>query len=201
MGIRESMKTVLELADKIQERAREIIRDAGIKTIWSSINAEVYLVGSVETGLLMKHKDIDFHIYSDELNLQESFSVMAQLAENTNIKKIECVNLINTEEECIEWHAWYEDKNQELWQIDMIHIRCGSLFDGYAERLAERISEVLTSETRQAILQLKYDTPDDVKIPGVEYYMAVIRDGIRNYADFIGWRKNNPQTGIIHWIP
>lgn len=36
----------------------------------------------------------------------------------------------------------------------------GSRYDGYFERVAERISAVLTDEMRLAILKLKYETPD-----------------------------------------
>ena len=43
----------------------------------------------------------------------------------------------------------------ELWQMDMIHIQEGSRYDGYFERVAERISAVLTDEMRLAILKLK----------------------------------------------
>ena len=67
--------------------------------------------------------------------------------------------------------------------------------------MAERITAVLTPETREAILRLKYETPDTEKIIGVEYYQAVIRDGIRNYTDFTIWRKQHPVTGIVKWIP
>ena len=64
----------------------------------------------------------------------------------------------------------FQDPDNELWQIDMIHIVKGSRYDGYFEKMAERITAVLTDETRQAILKLKYETPDTVKIMGVEYY-------------------------------
>lgn len=59
----------------------------------------------------------------------------------------------------------------------MIHIVKGSRYDSYFEKMAERITAVLTDETRQAILKLKYETPDTAKIMGVEYYQAVIQDG------------------------
>ncbi len=83
----------------------------------------------------------------------------------------------------------------------MIHILKGSRYDGYFERVAERIATVLTPETRNTILQLKYETPDTEKIMGIEYYQAVIQDGIRTYADFIKWRENHPTNRIIEWIP
>ena len=43
----------------------------------------------------------------------------------------------------------------ELWQMDMIHIQEGSRYDGYFERVAERISAVLTDEMRLAIPEIK----------------------------------------------
>ena len=62
----------------------------------------------------MKHRDIDFHIYTSSLSLADSFRAMAKLAENTSVKKIECVNLLHTVEACVEWHAWYQDSDNAL---------------------------------------------------------------------------------------
>ena len=76
-----------------------------------------------------------------------------------------------------------------------------SAWDGYFERVADRISAVLTDETRRAVLQIKYDTPDEVKIMGIEYYQAVLRDGVRTYAEFEAWRAANPVEGILEWMP
>ena len=165
------------------------------------IGAKVNLVGSLRTGLLMKHRDIDFHIYTSPLDLSASFRAMAELAENTSIKKIEYTNLLHTAEACIEWHAWYQDMEGELWQMDMIHIQEGSRYDGYFERAAERISAVLTDEMRLAILKLKYETPDTEKIMGVEYYQAVIQDGVRSYPEFEEWRRLHPAVGVVEWVP
>lgn len=121
---------------------------------------------------------------------------MARLAENPLIKRIEYGNSLDTEEQCVEWHAWFQDPDNELWQIDMIHIVKGSRYDGYFEKMAERITAVLTDETRQAILKLKYETPDTAKIMGVEYYQAVIQDGVRTYAELEDW-KNNIQSQAL----
>ena len=192
---------ILDIARLNQQKAWKIVENSGIIQAWESIGAEVNLVGSLRTGLLMKHRDIDFHIYSSSLRLSGSFQAMAKLAENPFIRKIECVNLLHTIEECVEWHAWYQEPDDELWQIDMIHIRKGSRYDGYFEKVAERIGLLLTDETRWAILQLKDETPETEKIIGVEYYQAVIRDGIRNYADFQEWRKQHPVTGVVEWMP
>ena len=192
---------ILELAKQNQQKAWRVIEDTRIVQIWEGIGAKVNLVGSLRTGLLMKHRDIDFHIYTSPLNVSDSFRAMAELAENASVKKIECVNLLQTVEACIEWHAWYQDQEGELWQIDMIHIREGSRYDGYFEKVAERISAVLTDEMKLAILKLKYEMPDTEKAMGVEYYQAVIRDGVRSFSDFQEWRKSHPVTGVVEWIP
>lgn len=192
---------IFELAKRNQQKAWEIIEDTRIVRIWEGIGAKVNLVGSLRTGLLMKHRDIDFHIYTSPLDLSASFRAMAELAENTSVKKIEYTNLLHTAEACIEWHAWYQDMEGELWQMDMIHIQEGSRYDGYFERVAERISAVLTDEMRLAILKLKDETPDTEKIMGVEYYQAVIQDGVRSYPEFEEWRRLHPAVGVVEWVP
>lgn len=192
---------ILELAKRNQQKAWEIIEDTRIVRIWEGIGAKVNLVGSLRTRLLMKHRDIDFHIYTSPLDLSASFRAIAELAENTSVKKIEYTNLLHTAEACIEWHAWYKNMEGELWQMDMIHIQEGSRYDGYFERVAERISAVLTDEMRLAILKLKYETPDTEKIMGVEYYQAVIQDGVRSYPEFEEWRRLHPAVGVVEWVP
>lgn len=192
---------ILELAKRNQQKAWEIIEDTRIVRIWEGMGAKVNLVGSLRTRLLMKHRDIDFHIYTSPLDLSASFRAIAELAENTSVKKIEYTNLLHTAEACIEWHAWYKNMEGELWQMDMIHIQEGSRYDGYFERVAERISAVLTDEMRLAILKLKYETPDTEKIMGVEYYQAVIQDGVRSYPEFEEWRRLHPAVGVVEWVP
>lgn len=192
---------ILDIAQKNQKKAWEVIEDTGLINIWESIGAKVNLVGSLRSGLLMKNLDIDLHIYSDPVILKDSFLAMAKLAENSGIKRIEYGNLLDTEEECIEWHVWYQDTNNENWKFDMIHINKGSKYDGYMERVTDRISEVLTPETKQAILQIKYDVPEGISIPGIEIYHAVLTDRIHSYADFMEWRKKHPLSGVLEWLP
>ena len=74
------MNDILEIAAANQQRAREVIRDTDLEAIWRSVGAEANLVGSLRTGLLMKHRDIDFHIYSAPLRVADSFAAMARLA-------------------------------------------------------------------------------------------------------------------------
>ncbi len=195
------MRNLLTLSEKNQQRAWEIIKETDIIAIWESVGATINLIGSLRLGLMMKHCDIDFHIYSSPFSLADSFVAMAKLAEHPSIKRIEYTNLLDEEDACLEWHAWYEDREGKMWNIDMIHIIKGSRFDGYFEEVADRIAAVLTEETRNAILRLKYETPDNEKIMGIEYYQAVIAGGVRTFDEFIQWRKENPIVGILEWKP
>ena len=195
------MNRILEIAEANQQKAFRIIRDLDIVGAWETIGAEVHLVGSLKMGLLMKHRDIDLHIYSDPVVLRDSFQVMALLAEHPAVEKMEYLNGLYTEEACVEWHVGYRDDEAQLWQIDMIHILKGSRYDGYFEQMANRIVAALTNETRHTILQLKYETPESEKIMGIEYYQAVLRDGVKNYVEFETWRRQHPITGIITWMP
>lgn len=194
---------LIEIAQTNQQRAHEIIQELNLIPLWASINVEAHLVGSLRMGLLMKHLDIDLHLYSDPVSLADDFRIIARLAQNHRIKQIEYANLLDTEEACLEWHLHYEDPLNQMWQIDMIHILNlkGSRYDSYFEQMADRIVAALTDETRHTILQLKYETPESEKIMGIEYYQAVLRDGVKNYAEFETWRRQHPVTGIVTWMP
>ena len=135
---RNIMDTIERIARRNRLRAEEVIRDSRLAEIWRSVGAEVRQVGSLRSGLLMKHRDIDFHIYSSPLRLEESFTAMAQLAADPAVGRIECRNLLATDEACVEWHATYRDRDGDEWQLDMIHIVRGSRYDGYFERVADR---------------------------------------------------------------
>ena len=195
------MKDIIKKAEAVQKEAFRVIAECRVRECWQGIGAQINLVGSLKTGLLMKHLDIDFHIYTPELNVADSFRAMAGIAQNARIRRIEYADLRAAEDNCLEWHAWYETSGGRLWQIDMMHIARGSVYDGYFEETAERILAVMTAEQKKTILELKWQTPDAVKIPGIEYYMAVIRDGVKDYRQFEMWRKQNPQEGIIAWRP
>lgn len=49
--------------------------------------------------------------------------------------------------------------------------------------------------------ELKYLTPDDEHIMGIEYYQAVIADGVRPRTEFNVWRQAHPADGIVIWCP
>ena len=194
------MNDIELIAQNNLEKALLVIEKSNVRQAWESIGAEVHQVGSMAMGLLMKHRDIDFHIYTGELNVSESFKVIQKLCANPSVTRMEYRNLADTEEACLEFHIWFMLENEE-WQLDMIQILKGSQFDGFFENVAARIKAVLTPETRRTILELKYHTPADEHIMGIEYYQAVIADNVKTYPEFIQWRREHPVTGIVTWCP
>jgi prepilin-type processing-associated H-X9-DG protein len=148
------------IAQNNLEKALQVIEKSGVRQAWGSIGATVNQVGSLAMGLLMKHRDIDFHIYTDKLDIAESFKAVQKICANPAVTRMEYRNLADTAEACLEFHLWFMLDNEE-WQIDMIQILRGSQFDGYFENVAERIKAVLTPEIRRTILELKYLTPDN----------------------------------------
>lgn len=194
------MENILKIAETNRKRAEEIIRETRIAALWEAAGCTINQVGSLAMGLMMKHRDIDFHIYSDLICLQNDFAVMEKLAEHPNIRHITFTDLRDTEEACVEWHALFHDR-KEVWQIDMIHILKGSKYDGYFERVAERINRRITPKEREIVLRLKYETPENEKIMGIEYYRAVIEGGASDWESFMRYREAHPANGVVEWMP
>ena len=74
-------------------------------------------------------------------------------------------------------------------------------YDGYFERMADRIVEVMTPNQKETILRLKFETRSDKDYHGVEYYEAVIADGISNMAEFEEWVIEHRKKPMYYWIP
>lgn len=196
----EKLRNIRKQAEANMEKARAVIAAGRFEENWRSIGAKINLVGSLRTGLLMKHLDVDFHIYSAHPVLSDGLAVILKTAENLPVRNFYYADQMATEEKCLEYHLQCEFEG-ELWSVDLIHIESGSRYDSYFELVADRISALLTPETRDAILELKYDTPPTEKAMGIEYYMAVLRDGIRNYGEFAEWRKNRSLAEFMAWMP
>ena len=192
---------IIELAEQNQQNAWKLLDETGIIPAWERIGATVHLVGSLKSGLLMKSRDIDLHIYTGKLDITESFSVMQELAERLKLKEIQYKNLVHTEEECIEWHALYEDQELHTWKFDLIHIRKGSKYDGVVENVTAAIAKLLTPGLRETILRIKYEVPDGVMIPGIEIYHAVFPGGVRSSVELERWRQEHPLTNSLDWLP
>lgn len=147
----ETTEKILKLAAENRQQAFRVIEQSNVIGCWQSVGARINLIGSLKTGLLMKHRDIDFHVYTPRLNVAESFRAMTRLAENPRIVKTEYVNLTAEEDACLEWHAWYQSDDGNTWQIDMIHMAEGCRWDGYFEKFADRINANARDEAAAAV--------------------------------------------------
>lgn len=196
------MNELEQRSERLAGEARRLIERLGLVAAWNAIGAEVHVVGSLAMGLMMTHRDIDLHIYPDSLDAAASFRAVAAIAAVPGVRRAEFADLSDTDEACLEWHLFYrESPNAPEWQIDMIVILRGSKYDGFFERVAERIRAVLTAESRRTILALKDQTPPTEKIAGIEYYQAVLRDGVQNWDEFVRWRNAHPPGEIVEWMP
>lgn len=195
------MKEYELLARQNQKRAFEILSELKIIELWESYGCRVNLIGSLAMKLLVKHLDIDFHVYSSGITEESSFEIAAQIAKNKRVKELKCINGLHTDEHCIAWHIFYEDIDGRIWQIDIIHIESDTQYDGYFEKMAQKINEILDDEKRERIMRLKYETPENEEIHGVEYYQAVIEDNVTSLEDLREWVKTHRNPNGIYWIP
>ena len=191
---------IIRAAEQLR-RAQRILTALDLPRRWGRIGVEVRPVGSLRMGLLAKHRDLDFHLYSDAVDLAADFAVMGELAALPQVRWVQFGNALDTAEACVEWHLGWADEPGEVWQIDLIHIVRGSRYDGYFEQVADRIAAVLTDEQRATILRLKFETPDGEHIAGIEYYRAVIEGGVRTLGELAAWRQAHPAEGVVEWMP
>ena len=190
-------KNLQALAEQEQARARKVVDRAGVYEAWESVGATVNLVGSLSNGLLIKLRDVDFHIYSDPFSLESGFAAMAKIAARQEVTRMSFANLMNTDEKCVEWHAWIHDDAGREWQLDMIHIMPDSQYVGTFEAIADRIAERISPEEKMAVLEIKHSLPDGESIAGALIYKAVMNGGVRDLAQMRRWLSENKTDGII----
>lgn len=191
---------IRSLALANQNKAQEILKQSGIAEIWEKSGCRVNIIGSLRMGLLAAHKDIDLHVYSRHITEESSFAIAARIAKLPNVTEIRCINGLHTDEHCMAWHIFYRYED-EIWQIDVIHIEEGTQYDGYFEKMADRISEIMTAEQKDTILRLKFEAQPEKEYHGVEYYEAVIADGIAGMKEFEQWVINHRKKPPYYWIP
>lgn len=190
-----------DLALANQKTSREVLAQSGIAEIWRAAGCRVNLVSSLRMGLLASHRDIDLHVYSSGVTAESSFAIAAMIATNPKVTEIKCINGLHTDEHCIAWHVFYKADDGAIWQFDIIHIEEGTEYDGCFERMADRIVEVMTPEQKDLILRLKFETPEGTDYHGVEYYEAVIADGVTTMSEFESWIKEHRKKNPYYWIP
>lgn len=191
---------IFDLALAMQQRANNVLEKSGIAEIWKRNGCRVNLVGSLRMGLLASHRDIDLHVYSKNVTEESSFAIAAQISKLPDVTEIKCINGLHSNEHCMAWHIFYKYEEQ-IWQFDVIHIEEGTEYDGFFEEMADKIVAKMTPAQKEMILKLKFETPEGTLFHGVEYYEAVIADGIDNMDSFKEWIIEHRKKPMYYWMP
>lgn len=191
---------IFDLALTMQQRANKVLEKSGIAEIWKRNGCKVNLVGSLRMGLLASHRDIDLHVYSKNVTEESSFAIAAQISKLPDVTEIKCINGLHSNEHCMAWHIFYKYEEQ-IWQFDVIHIEEGTEYDGFFEEMADKIVAEMTPAQKEMILKLKFETPEGTLFHGVEYYEAVIADGIDNMDSFKEWIVEHRKKPMYYWMP
>ena len=194
---------IKQISAQFQDKAKQILKESKFIENLERNGLKVNLIGSLRMGLMVNHRDIDLHIYSQDITIESSFQVISKLAANPNVREALFINGLNTDEHCVEWHLKYRDDENKIWQIDIIHIEEGSRYDGYFEKMADRISEIMTTSQKDTILKLKYlsSLDNEMQIHGVEIYEAVIDKGIEDFEELKEWVKKRRMKDSYFWTP
>ena len=193
------MDLILQQAQENTKEAFAMLRQSRAVTAWDLQGADVHLVGSLACGLYYDSRDIDLHVYTDPFDMSAGFAAMGMIASQKGFKGLTCTNLLDAPDACVEWHAQFEDAQKRLWTLDIIHILRGSRYEGYFERQAQAIKNMLTDDTRAAILHIKKTLPPQPHIGGIWVYAAVLRDGVRTPEEFSAWYAKQDKNQILHW--
>ena len=152
-------------------------------------------------GLLVTHNDIDLHVYSKNITEESTFAIAAKMSALPGVIDITSINGLHTDEHCMAWHVKYRSKEGDEWKFDIIHIEEGTEYDGFFENMAERIIATVTDSQRNTILRLKFETPENEIIHGVEYYEAVIADNVDSLDKLRTWIVEHRKKPHYYWIP
>lgn len=185
----------------LRRRAEAFLRDSKVLEAWETIGGKVRGVGSFRTDLMMNHRDIDLHIYTDRLDEKATRRALAPVLADGRTADLRFLDHADTEEHCFEWHLRRKDETGAIWKIDMIQILAGTKYDGLIEDTAEAVTDALTPALRKQILFLKSQCPEDLYVCGLEYCKAVMADGIMSWPQFMAWRANNPSDSWTNWRP
>ncbi|MBQ9447246.1 MAG: hypothetical protein IJU61_11650 [Victivallales bacterium] len=194
------MDDILMESGLIHQRAEKLLHDFRIVEMWESIGAEVRTVGSFRSNLMID-KDIDLHVYTQELDAAKTLQALTPLLGDSRVIKCKYINGAETDEHCLEWHIALKYFSDEIWTLDMIQILAGSALDGFFEETTDAIIRALTPETRLTILKLKKAAPAGNYICGIEFYKAVLQDHVQTWEEFSKWRESNPLESMMNWRP
>lgn len=196
-----SSHALLERADTLQSRAREVVETLGLIRRWGQVG-RVAPVGSSQFGL-MASTNLDFEIYVERPEIRAGFDVIQGIAEIPGVQQVLYLNFLGTPDPGLYWRVDYTDDEGTLWDVDQWLVPNDHPHAGVAERLVTSMRQALTAETRRVILEIKAARPELPKCRGIDVYKAVLKDHIRTPEAFAQWFEANPPSmeAIETWHP
>jgi hypothetical protein len=172
--------------------AYNIINELNIENVFKEYDYKANLIGSVPTKLLMNNLDIDYHVYSNNMNINDIYKLIGVIATNKRIIETSFFNFFDSEDKSYDCHLHYLDNDNNKWRIDIIFIKNNSPYVGKAENIRDIINNNITQDQRNKILRIKNELyKNNIEFHGIEVYKAVIEFAISTTEDFIKWKGEN----------
>lgn len=189
----------LDKALELQQQAQQVMEELKIRERWEVVGKTI-LVGSAKFGL-MTTPNLDFEIYVEEPDVRIGFDTIRELATIPGVQQIQFLNFMATEDPGFYWRIDYLDPQGVMWDIDNWLVPFSHPHAGMAEGLAHAMTQTLTDETKQIILEIKSQRTPENNYRGIDVYKAVLSGGVRNREQFMKWMAINPPIEMETWQP
>jgi hypothetical protein len=161
-----------------------------------------YLVGAVSYDLVVA-SDIDIEVYCpDDPKIEEGFEVLRNCSLHPCVKQASFVNHIADEDQGYYWQLRLQDNEGGEWKVDMWSVRQDYPLPTSRD-FVQPMRNALNDETRAAILSIKEAMLNQPvhKCLSIYVYQSVMRDGVRSFDEFLDWRKDHSEEGLVDWKP
>ncbi len=198
-----ALDDIFARAEERNARALEILERLDLFRRWSRFGSPE-LVGAVRYGLAVR-PDIDLDVYtndpSSDLRIEHGFAVMSEVARLPGIWKVRFSNELSGPDQGLYWGLRYRAEDGEVWKVDQWFLTQDHPQAHWGEKFAAAMDQVLTIETRRAILEIKEATQGDPDMHGIDVYRAVLEGGVRNLEMSRDWFPEHHTRGISLWLP
>jgi diamine N-acetyltransferase len=197
---RNPMDPILSRADDRQRTAQKILDALQLLERWRQFGEPV-LVGSAAYGLLVS-PDIDIEIYCEEPRIEDGFEVLRACALLPGVTRARFARYPDGPEQSLYWQLRCLGDDGQEWKIDMFSLARDHRGPTGAQ-LTGPLQQVLTEETRRAILALKerVQRAGEHDFRSIDIYRAVLEGGARSLEDLKAWLERNPSEGRASWRP
>ena len=172
--------------NKLQAEAKQVLDELNLDKLLSVIG-EISILGSYSLSL-MTWRDIDIHVVSPNIFLDNIFDLAKKLLATNDVRKIELQD--NSERKINKHHPdgyylciKFRDKNQ--WKIDIWFLRNP---DESTNKYTEDLKDRLTDEAKIIILDIKNQISNNPKyrksIFSTDIYDAVMNENVSNLVEF-----------------